>query len=33
VLAGFALIGIPAGLWIFTQAVNHARRAGTLGHA
>jgi len=31
-LAGFALIGIPAGLWIFTQAVNHARRAGTLGH-
>jgi ABC-2 type transport system permease protein len=33
VLAGFAVIGIPAGLWIFTQAVNHARRAGTLGHA
>jgi ABC-2 type transport system permease protein len=33
VLAGFALIGIPAGLWIFTHAVNHARRAGTLGHA
>jgi ABC-2 type transport system permease protein len=33
VLAGFAIAGIPAGLWIFTQAVNHARRAGTLGHA
>jgi ABC-2 type transport system permease protein len=33
VLAGFALVGIPAGLWIFTQAVNHARRAGTLGHS
>jgi ABC-2 type transport system permease protein len=32
VLAGFAFIGIPAGLWIFTHAVNHARRAGTLGH-
>ena len=32
-LAGFAAIGIPAGLWIFTLAVNHARRNGTLGHA
>ena len=33
VLAGFALIGVPLGLWIFTLAVAHARRAGTLGHA
>jgi ABC-2 type transport system permease protein len=31
-LAGFALIGIPAGLWVFTAAVHHARRTGTLGH-
>ncbi|TAK16492.1 MAG: ABC transporter permease [Acidobacteria bacterium] len=32
VLAAFALIGVPFGLWAFTVAVNHARRAGTLGH-
>lgn len=32
-LFGFDLIGIPAGLWLFTAAVTHAKRAGTLGHA
>jgi ABC-2 type transport system permease protein len=29
----FDLIGIPAGLWLFTAAVTHAKRTGTLGHA
>ncbi len=32
-LLGFDLIGIPAGLWLFTAAVERAKRAGTLGHA
>jgi ABC-2 type transport system permease protein len=32
VLSGFALIGIPLSLWLFTQAVSYARREGTLGH-
>jgi ABC-2 type transport system permease protein len=33
VLAGFAVIGIPAALVIFQWAVTYARREGTLGHA
>ena len=32
-LFGFDLVGIPAGLWLFTVAVTHAKRVGTLGHA
>jgi ABC-2 type transport system permease protein len=32
VLLAFDLVGIPAGLWLFTAAVTHAKRAGTLGH-
>lgn len=32
-LLGFDVIGIPVGLWLFTVAVTHAKRAGTLGHA
>ena len=32
-LAGFDLLGLPAGLWLFTAAVTHAKRTGTLGHA
>ena len=32
-LFGFDVIGIPAGLWLFSAAVTHAKRAGTLGHA
>jgi len=33
VLSGFALVGIPIGLWSFHTAVNYARREGTLGHS
>lgn len=32
-LLAFDAVGIPAGLWLFTAAVTHARRAGTLGHS
>ncbi len=32
-LLTFDVIGIPAGLWLFTSAVQQARRAGTLGHS
>ncbi len=32
-LVVFDLLGIPAGLWLFSAAVTHAKRAGTLGHA
>jgi ABC-2 type transport system permease protein len=31
-LAGFALIGVPASIFMFTLAVDHAKRAGTLDH-
>ena len=30
-LTAFAAIGLPASLWLFSLAVNHAKRAGTLG--
>jgi len=32
ILLAFDLVGIPAGLWLYTAAVTHAKRAGTLGH-
>ncbi len=32
VLAGFAVIGVPMSLWLFSRAVDYARREGTLGH-
>lgn len=32
VLMGFALVGIPLSLWLFTLAVAYARREGTVGH-
>lgn len=32
-LTMFNVIGIPVGLWVYSVAVTHARRAGTLGHA
>jgi ABC-2 type transport system permease protein len=31
-LAGFAVVLVPGGLWLFSAAVNYARRKGTLGH-
>ena len=33
VLAGFTAIGIPLSLWLFSRAVDYARREGTIGHA
>ncbi len=32
VLAGFTAIGIPLALWMFSLAVDYARREGSLGH-
>ncbi len=32
-LAGFAGVGIPLALWIFTLAVDYARREGTIGYS
>lgn len=32
VLALFAVVGVPVGLWLFGRAVDHSKRAGTLGH-
>jgi ABC-2 type transport system permease protein len=31
VLAGFALVGVPAAIWIFGRALALSRRAGTVG--
>ena len=31
-LAVFAAIGIPLALWMFSQAVDYAKREGTIGH-
>jgi ABC-2 type transport system permease protein len=31
VLAGFAAVGVPLGLWAFRRAVRHAMRQGSLG--
>jgi hypothetical protein len=28
----FTVVGVPLGLWLFGRAVDHSRRAGTLGH-
>ena len=30
-LAGYSLVGIPAAVWVFRQALRHAQRTGSLG--